>query len=762
MAGKTSPQDEKTRQEQPNQAAGPRAHNSNETPAQKADRLIEENDIREPLHDAAHTLTQHAHFDLEGLNRNDMIATLESFDKLETLSEQALKNPEHSRIMMNTLAKNMRSADGLDEIIDDLLEDGDIDNQAGFEAVFGKNNEAIQNALGNLAAQGAGGAFTTAQTQNHNGDTSPEAKAKRKAQEQQATQNFLTLSGVLIPPHIEEFLNSEEQKATMNATLATVFATDDQDKKVKIMVEGVNNLSKDLRDQGMTKEDADKTSLSWHEKSHVEYLMKEKGLPREEALAKSQELFTGVREQIMQDKGLTKDEANKAIYDSLEKSLKSENVSKDAYFKSIDAWKERNENPNRQIEKPQDQIAIETALTALTGKVTELQSNLDAGYDQMEAKVDALPEHLKPYGKIIMENAKQVWSNNASGEIPLNLPESLSAEDLKTLETLENELTNTAGDLAFDKEDIEGYGKTIQILTTSLNELLQSEQEQLLSSHSDIAVLEDTGAPDFLTNAVKYNAAEQQGGLAETQQSYHEASLAVNALEKSLGKFGLTSSDSGLDGLNEDAFNAALFKEIEGLDFGMGDTENDPAQETDGLNLGLESIDLFNPRHSEEAAKQLFPDPVSLNDSATAETTPELRKSFNSTAPNTNATPQQAANAATTETSEELNFDRDFQKEAERTAAIEEVKATLDNGPITETDLKDMAEFYDIPTEELAKAIEENGNEIVSSEAPSETQTFETPAETKNEQLLAEVDKQIVDAQIEAQQPAPATPIMGA
>lgn len=295
------------------------AHPINETPGQKAERLIEERNIHQPLHDATHTLVEHAPFDLEELSTTDMFAVLESFRELSERAEQQLPETE-AHALMDRLAQNMQTGEGFDELIDDLLEDGNIDNQPLFESIFGAGptNQAVQFALSNLAQQGANptnSAHVNLRDYIH-------GTAKKKASER--------LADALLQQQLAEAINNfyEENQQITDAAAAKWLATEDLDERARIYAQYKEDMFNKMRQDPRFKDFSDEQVRTMSDEkteevfktSVVQQLQNKYGLSKEDAQIKAEEMIKAMEERATNDQAYAqkfqryKEDSISAIY----------------------------------------------------------------------------------------------------------------------------------------------------------------------------------------------------------------------------------------------------------------------------------------------------------------------------------------------------------------------------------------------------------------------------------------------------------------
>ncbi|MCB1721795.1 MAG: hypothetical protein H6860_01685 [Rhodospirillales bacterium] len=170
----------------------------------------------------------------------------------------AFASPQNTRDILqqtntlNTISPDKFSADQLDraqaalekappEVVRELIADianVETDVQSPqFEVLFGTDGPAVQFILQNLALQGAGGSFVTAQSSTY---------ASLDQNEQQKREQRLRdtlIGGILFPLEIEEFFNQNQNM--FDAAAASILGTDDIAEQAKLRAQ----LHQDLFDK---------------------------------------------------------------------------------------------------------------------------------------------------------------------------------------------------------------------------------------------------------------------------------------------------------------------------------------------------------------------------------------------------------------------------------------------------------------------------------------------------------------------------------
>ena len=173
----------------------------------------------------------------------------------------AFASPQNTRDILqqtntlNTISPDKFSANQLDraqaalekappEVVRELIADiADIETNVQspqFEALFGTDGPAVQFILQNLALQGAGGSFVTAQSSTY----AALDQDARKEREQRLRDTLI--GGILFPPEIEEFFNQNQNM--FDAAAASILATDDVAEQAKIRAQLHEELFDKMRE----------------------------------------------------------------------------------------------------------------------------------------------------------------------------------------------------------------------------------------------------------------------------------------------------------------------------------------------------------------------------------------------------------------------------------------------------------------------------------------------------------------------------------
>ena len=175
-----------------------------ETAAEKADRLIAEHNIREPLHDATYTLVEHGNFDLEELTDTDMINTLEAFDRLQDWATSGPLGTEQGTMLSEAVARATVEPDLMDDFIDDLLDDNTFNDPSTIERLFSDDTQLTQFITSQMAASGAGGNFQNAFS--HGDDDSTRLSGGRRKSANSGLETASTM-GLLNSADIQGMIN---------------------------------------------------------------------------------------------------------------------------------------------------------------------------------------------------------------------------------------------------------------------------------------------------------------------------------------------------------------------------------------------------------------------------------------------------------------------------------------------------------------------------------------------------------------------------